>query len=231
LQAKIVVPHGNSVEKVAAMRALGAEVIVHGADVNESADHARALAERDGLHMLHSFHPDLVHGVASYWMELLRAQPGLDLLLVPVGRGSGICAAIAAREALGHRARIIGVVSAHAPAYQLSFRARRCIDAPVTTHLADGVACRVAHADVLSMILDYADDVLAVSDAEVGRAMRLYYRCTHNLAEGAGALALAAAMQLAGMERIEGRKIGLPLSGGNVDTGVFCQVLRETDNE
>lgn len=226
LQAHIVVPEGNNVEKAEAIRALGAQVIVHGADFNHSLDHARLLAEREGMHMISSFHPDLLAGVATYWMELLRAKPELDLLIVPVGQGSGICGAIAAREALGHHARIVGVVSTHAPAWQLSFQARRSVEAPAATVLNDGVACRVPHPESLAIVLDYVDEVIDVSDAEVAAAMRLYYRCTHNLAEGAGAAALAAALQRKDSELIRGRTIGLPLSGGNVDAALFLRVLQ-----
>ncbi|TFW29323.1 threonine dehydratase [Massilia horti] len=226
LSATIVVPHGNSQEKNAAMRALGARLIEHGQDFQESREHAQALAQREGLHMVPSFHDDLVAGVASYWLELFRAQPELDLVLVPIGQGSGICGAIAARQALGLRTRIIGVVSQHAPAYRLSFDARRSIDAPVSTLLADGLACRVPDPDSLAAVFEHVDEVLAVSDDEVAAAMRLYYTSTHNLAEGAGAAALAGALQLRAARRLQARRLGLPLTGGNVDAALFRQVLQ-----
>ena len=226
LRATMVVPRGNSVEKNAAMRAFGAEVIEFGADFQESREHAQMLAQRDELHMLPSFHPDLVAGVATCWLELFRAQPDLDVVLVPIGQGSAICGAVAARHALGVKTRIVGVVSSHAPAYQLSFRARHSVEAAVSTVLADGVACRVPAAGSLDTVLECVDDVLAVSDDEVARAMRLYYRSTHNLAEGAGAAALAAALQLKDSALIKGRKIGLPLTGGNVDAELFRHVLQ-----
>ena len=229
MHATIVVPHGNSVEKNAAMRAFGAELIEHGHEYADTQAHAAMLEARDSLHRIPALHPDLVAGVASYWLELLRAQPSLEVLLVPIGQGSGIAAAIAAKRALNHSARIIGVVSQHAPAYQLSFRARRAIESPVLTQLADGVACRAPHPDSLALVLEFVDDVLAVSDAEVASAMRLLYRCTHNVAEGAGALALAAAMQQRDSSLIKGRCIGLPLTGGNVDTSVFAGVLMGGD--
>ncbi|MEO7577242.1 MAG: threonine dehydratase [Massilia sp.] len=226
LRSAIVVPFANSVEKNAAMVALGAELIEHGADFQESREHAQLLAERDGLHLVPAFHADLVLGVASAWLELLRAQPELDLLIVPIGLGSFICAAIAVRNALGHKARVMGVVSQHAPAYQLSFRAGHSISAPVSTVLADGMACRVPDPVSLATVLDQVDDVLAVTDDEVARAMRLYYRATHNLAEGAGAAALAGALQLKEAGLLAGRKIGLPLTGGNVDAELFRHVLQ-----
>ncbi|ATQ76257.1 hypothetical protein CR152_18225 [Massilia violaceinigra] len=226
LQVTVVVPHGNSVEKNACMRGLGARVIEHGDDFQASREHALALMREEGLHMVPSYHEDLVAGVASGWLELFRAQPDLDLVLVPIGQGSGICGAIAARHALGVKTRIIGVVSSHAPAYQLSFRAGRSIEAAVSTVVADGLACRVADAASLVAVLECADDVLAVTDDEVARAMRLYYRCTHNLAEGAGAAALAAAMQIKDSALIRGKKIGLPLTGGNVDAELFRRILQ-----
>lgn len=225
VHATIVVPHGNSSEKNAAMRALGAELIEHGSEFQESREHALALAAPDGLHMVPSCHPDLVAGVATGWMEFFRACPDLDLALVPIGQGSGFCGAAAARAALGLSVRLVGVVSTQAPAYQLSFRARQAMPAPVTTAVADGLACRVPDPDSLAVVLEQADDVLAVSDAEVADAMRVLYRCTHNLAEGAGAAALAAALGLRAQGRLGGRKVGLPLTGGNVDASLFAPIL------
>jgi threonine dehydratase len=225
IPATIVVPHGNSLEKNAAMRALGATLVEHGQEFQEARAHAIALAERGNLHMVPSCHPDLVAGVATGWLELLRARPGLASLLVPIGQGSSFCAAVAARNALGLGTRLIGVVSAHAPGYQLSFRSGHAVEAPVTTLIADGLACRVPDPSSLQVVLAHADDVVAVTDAEVEQAMRLYYRCTHNLAEGAGAAALAAALQLRAAGRLDDKPIGLPLSGGNVDAAQFARVL------
>jgi threonine dehydratase len=225
LQATIVVPFGNSVEKNAAMRALGAELIEFGSDFQECREHAYQLAAERALHMVPSFHADLVAGVASGYLELLRAQPDLDVLFVPIGQGSSICGAIAARHALGLSTRIIGVVSLHAPAYKLSFHAGHSVHAPATTLIADGLACRVPDPQSLAAVMDYVDQVIAVSDAEVAAAMRLYYTSTHNVAEGAGAAALAGAMQMKDSELVRGRKIGLPLTGGNVDASMFREVL------
>jgi threonine dehydratase len=226
LQVKIFVPFGNSVEKNAAMRGLGAELIEVGDDFQACREHAIRLAQAENLHMVPSWHEDLVAGVASGYLELFRAQPDLDLVLVPIGQGSGICGAIAARNALGVKTRVVGVVSSHAPTYQLSFRAGRAIPAPVSTVIADGLACRQPDAASLAAIIEYADDVLAVTDDEVAHAMRLYYRATHNLAEGAGAAALAAAMQIKESALLKGRKVGLPLTGGNVDGELFRQILQ-----
>ncbi|HET7864807.1 MAG TPA: threonine dehydratase, partial [Burkholderiaceae bacterium] len=194
LAATIVVPHGNSVEKNAAMRALGVELIEHGDDFQAAREHAIQLAGAHGLHMVPSFHDDLVRGVATYWLEFFDAvQP--DVVFVPIGQGSGICACAAAREHLGLHTRIIGVVSAHATAYRDSFQAGRLIEAPVSTVLADGMACRVPDPQALEVIRREVDDVIAVTDDEVAITMRALFADTHNVAEGAGAASLAGALQ------------------------------------
>lgn len=224
MQATIVVPHGNSVEKNAAMRAHGAELIEHGDDFQAAREHAIRLAAERGAHMVPSFHPDLVAGVASYWLEFFgAAQP--DVVFVPIGLGSGISACAAARAATGARSRIVGVVSAHATAYLDSFRAGRVVEAPVSTLLADGMACRVPEQDALEIIRREVDDIVAVTDAEVGAAMRALFADTHNVAEGAGAAALGGALQQ--RERWAGRSIGLALTGGNVDTALYARVLAD----
>jgi threonine dehydratase len=228
LSATIVVPHGNSVEKNAAMRALGAELVEHGSDFQQAREHAAALAQARGLHFVPSFHRDLVRGVATYWIEFFRAvQPAV--VFVPVGQGSGICACIAARAYTGAATRIVGVVSAHATAYLDSFRAGRCIEAPVTTLLADGMACRVPDEEPLALIRREVDDIVAVTDDEVAAAMRAMFSDTHNAAEGAGAASLAAAMQQ--RDHWRGRTIGVTLCGGNVDRTMFARVLAGDDGE
>jgi threonine dehydratase len=222
LSATIVVPHGNSVEKNAAMRALGATLVEHGDDFQQASEHAAALAERRGLHRVPSFHRDLVRGVASYWIEFFESvQP--DVVLVPIGMGSGIAGCAAARAHCRAATRIVGVVSAHATAYLDSFRAGRALEAPVSTVLADGMACRVPDAQALAIIAREVDDIVAVSDDEVAEAMRIYFSDTHNVAEGAGAAPLAAALQ---RREVRARgSIGLALTGGNVDREVFARVL------
>jgi len=222
LGATIVVPRGNSVEKNAAMRALGVELIEHGDDFQASREHAQALASAHGLHMVPSFHADLVRGVSSYWVEFFDAvQP--EVVFVPIGQGSGVCACAAARAHTGVRTRIVGVVSAHATAYLDSFRAGHAVESPVSTLLADGMACRVPDDEALQIIRREVDDIVAVTDAEVAAAMRALFADTHNVAEGAGAASLAAAMQQRG--RWAGREIGIALTGGNVDSEVFARVL------
>jgi threonine dehydratase len=226
LAATIVVPHGNSVEKNAAMRALGVELIEQGDDFQAAREHATRLAAERGLHMVPSFHADLVRGVATYWLEFFEAvQP--DVVFVPIGQGSGICACVAARAHSGVHTRIIGVVSAHATAYLQSFREGRLIEAPVTTQLADGMACRLPDALALEVIRREVDDVIAVTDQQVAAAMRALFADTHNVAEGAGAAALAGA--LAQRDALAGRCVGVPITGGNVDTSVFAKVLNAAD--
>jgi threonine dehydratase len=226
LEAIIVVPHGNSVEKNAAMRALGATLVEHGEDFQAAREHAMRLAEEQGLHMVPSFHRDLIKGVMSYWLEFFESfakgeEPAA--VFVPIGQGSGFCAAAAARRHTGARSALIGVVSAHATTYLDSFHAGRVVEAPVGTQLADGMACRVADEEALEIVLREAEDVVSVTDAQVAQAMRDFFADTHNVAEGAGAAGLAAATQQ--RERWRGRTVGVALTGGNVDTEVFARVL------
>jgi threonine dehydratase len=223
LPATILVPFGNSKEKNAAMRALGTRLIEHGADFQESREYAFRLAEKEGLHPIPPFHRWLMLGVASYCLELLTALPDLDVVYVPVGMGSGACAMIAARDALGHQAEIVGVTSAHAPAYKTSIESDRIVELPVTTLLGDGMACRTPDADAIAILRKGLARVVAVTDDELGASMRAIYSDTHNVAEGAGAAGIAAAMQE--RERIRGRKIASVLSGANVDADVYAGVL------
>ncbi len=226
IPATIVVPHGNSVEKNAAMRALGVELVENGADFQDARQFAETLAAARGWHMLPSFHRDLVLGVASYSLELLRAVAHLDVIFVPIGLGSGICGLISAREALGLSTEIVGVVSEQAPAYSLSFARREKIEAPVTTVLADGMACRIPEMQALEIIWRYVSRVVSVTDQEISNAMQIYFTDTHNVAEGAGAAPLAAALKE--RESLRGKTIGLVLTGGNVDQRVFRSVLQDT---
>ncbi|MES2247575.1 MAG: threonine dehydratase [Pseudomonadota bacterium] len=225
LAATIVVPHGNSREKNAAMRALGVTLVEHGDDFQAAAEHAAVLAERDALHRVPSFHRELVRGVSTAYVEFfsaLKASPP-DVLFVPIGLGSGFAGAAAARAHCGVSTKLIGVVSAHATAYRDSFRARHAVESPATTRLADGMACRTPVPESLEVILREADDVITVTDDEVAEAMRVLFSDTHNVAEGAGAAALAGALQQ--KERWRGQTVGVALSGGNVDADMFAGVL------
>ena len=219
----IVVPRGNSLEKNAAMRALGVQLVEHGDDFQESREHAMRLATQRGAHMVPSFHKDLLRGVSTYWWEFLRAVPQLDVVYVPIGQGSGACSAVAAKRALNHPVRIVGVVSAHATTYADSIAAGRVVEAPVSTELADGMACRVADAEALAILAPALDRIVQVTDAEVATAMRSIFADTHNVAEGAGAAAFAAALQE--KQALPGLNVGLTLSGGNVDSAMFARVL------
>ena len=219
----IVVPRGNSHEKNAAMRALGVTLVEHGSDFQEAREHAMRLATERGAHMVPSFHTDLLRGVATYWWEFLRAVPHMAVAYVPIGQGSGACAAIAAKQALGHGVRIVGVVSSHATTYADSIAAGRVVESAVSTQLADGMACRVADQAALDILAPHLDHLVQVSDAEVAAAMHALYTDTHNAAEGAGAAALAAALQE--KERLAGQAVGVALTGGNVDAAVFARVL------
>lgn len=223
LSATVVVPFGNSVEKNHAMQALGAKLIEHGEDFQAARQYATHLAEASGAHMVPPLHPLLVQGVATYGVELFRALHDLESVYVPIGLGSGICGTIAARNALSPQTKVIGVVSAHARAYSLSFVSRQEIESPVTTQLADGMACRTPHPEALEVIWKYVDRIIEVTDDEIAEAMRTIYECTHNSAEGAGAAAVAAIAKE--RSQVSGRKVAAVLSGGNVDRAVFSKVL------
>jgi threonine dehydratase len=223
IAATIVVPHGNSVEKNAAMRAFGAELVEAGSDFDAAREAAMKLAGERGLAMVPSFHRDLVAGVASYALELFRTAPPLDTVYVPIGLGSGICGTIAVRDALGLETKVVGVVSTEAPAYALSFAAGKVVATNSADTMADGMAVRGPDAEALEVILKGADRVVQVSDAEIGTAMRAYYEDTHQLTEGAGAAALAALLQE--RERLAGKRVGLILSGGNIDRPVYLRTL------
>jgi threonine dehydratase len=219
LPVTIYVPRGNSVEKNRAMRAFGAELVEHGEDFQAAREEAIRRAEVAGLHIVPAFHPDLVLGVATYALELLRKAPDLDVLYVPIGQGSGICGCILARDLLGLKTEIVGVQSTEAPSYALSFAAGTVVMTNSSDTLADGMATRVPDPDALAIIRKGASRIVQVTDGEVGAAIRAYWTDTHNLAEGAGAAALAAALQE--KTKLRGKRVGLILSGGNIDFDLF----------
>jgi threonine dehydratase len=214
----IVVPHGNSTEKNAAMRALGAQLIEHGADFDEARLEAARLAEQEGSLFAPTFHRDLILGVATWALELFRAAP-LDALYVPIGLGSSICGAIRTRDLLGLRTEIIGVQSAEAAVYARSLEEGRAVELDSAETNADGLAVRITDADALAIIRKGVSRILTVTDDEVADAIRIYWTDTHNLAEGAGAAALAALMKE--REKMAGRRVGVLLSGGNIDLALF----------
>jgi threonine dehydratase len=217
--AVIYVPRGNSVEKNRAMKAFGAELVEHGEDFQAAAEEAQRRAQFTGLHMVPSFHPDLVLGVATYALELFRTAPDLDVLYVPIGQGSGISGCIMARDLLGLKTEIVGVQSTEAPSYALSFAAGKIVTTKTSNTLADGMATRIPDADAFALIRKGASRIVQVTDDEVAAAIRAYWTDTHNLAEGAGAAALAAALRE--KTKLSGKRVGLVLSGGNIDFDLF----------
>lgn len=223
LKAVIVVPHGNSVEKNRAMIAQGAELVEHGEDFQASLEFARALAVECGLAFVESFHERLVLGTATYALELFEGAQPLDAVYVPIGMGSSICGVAAARNALRLSTEIVGVVAAEAPATARSFREHRLVEAPARTAIADGLACRTPDADALEVIWANVSRVIEVSDAAIEDAMRACFEDTHNLVEGAGAAALAGALDE--RAQIAGKRVGIVLTGGNVDRAVYAKVL------
>ena len=220
----IVVPFGNSKSKNASMRAQGAKLIEFGDDFQESREHAAQLATEQGLHMVPPYHRDFVKGVASYWAELFEAVSDLDLVYVPIGMGSGICAGCAVRNGMGLKTKIVAVVADGAPCYALSLEQGRTVAAPVTTNIADGMACRLPDDDALEIIRANVERVVTVSDEEIRRTMKIYFTDTHNVVEGAGAAALAAALK--DKATLSGKRVGVIATGGNVDPEVFAEVLR-----
>ena len=222
IRVVIVVPRGNSLEKNRSMRALGAQLVEAGDDFQGAVEHAAHLERENGWHRVPSFDLRLVAGVATYALEMFEACPPLETVYVPIGMGSGVCGMIAARNALGLKTKVVGVVSRHAPAYALSFAAGHVIEHEARTEIADGVACRKPDPATLEVIKAGMDRVLMIDDEEVKDAMRAYFVDTHNVAEGAGAIGLAALLK----DRKEGgRVVGTVLCGGNVDSDVFAGII------
>lgn len=223
LRAVIVVPHGNSREKNRAMLAQGVELIEEGQDFQESLEFARRLAVERDYAMVDSFHERLVMGTATYAIELFEAAPLLDTVYVPIGLGSSICGVSAARNALGLETEIVGVVSSQSPSYSLSFKQRKLVESPSLTAIADGLACRTPNASAMEAIWGSVSRIIEVTDAEIADGMRALYEDTHNLAEGAGAAAFAAAMKEKHL--LAGKQIGIILTGGNIDRQAYAEVL------
>jgi threonine dehydratase len=223
LKALIVVPQGNSVEKNNAMRGFGGEVVEFGRDFDEAREEAARLAQLHGLYLVPPFHVELVKGVATYALELFKAAPDLDTVYVPIGCGSGICAVIAARDALGLKTQVVGVVSTEAAAARLSFEAGEILETATANTFADGLAVRKPVPAAFAIYAAAAARIVSVSEDEIAQAMRVYYTDTHNLAEGAGAAALAALIQE--RETMMGKRVGVILSGGNVDRSVYARVI------
>jgi threonine dehydratase len=227
LPATILVPRGNSSEKNAAMRAQGGALIEHGDDYQAAREKAMDMADEQGLHMVPPYHYDIVRGVATYWLELFTSVKDIDLAYVPIGMGSGICSAVAVRNGLGLKTKIVGVVSAHAPSYAESFEQRKVVEAPAMTKVADGMACRKPDAEALAILLEHVDRIVRVTDDEVEESMRHMFTDTHNVVEGAGAAALAASLKEC--QHLRGKRVVLVASGSNVDREIFARILKEAD--
>jgi len=227
LKAIIVVPQANSAEQNRAMLAQTVQLIEHGHDFQASLEFARTLASERGFAFVESFHELLVRGTATYALEFLANAPALEVVYVPIGLGSSICGVAAAREALGLKTEIVGVVAAQSPSYALSFHRRAVVGAPANSAIADGLACRRPNKDAVETIVQNVSRVIEVSEAEIGDSMRAYYQDTHNLAEGAGAAALAGALKE--REQLRGRRIGVILTGGNVDMEAYARVIGEAE--
>ena len=223
LKAVVVVPHGNSVEKNCAMLAQGVELVERGHDFQESLEFARTLAKDRGFEMVDSFHERLVMGTATYGLELFESVPALDTLYVPIGLGSSICGVAAARNALRSPTKIVGVVSSESPSYSLSFEQRKVVEAPSRTLIADGLACRTPNPMAMEAVWENVIRIVEVTDAEITDAMRALFQDTHNVAEGAGTAALAGALKEKHLNR--GQRIGVILTGGNVDAQIYARVL------
>jgi threonine dehydratase len=223
IDVTIVVPEGNSPDKNAAMRGFGAELVVHGHDYQAAREHADALGAERGFETVPPYHPDLVLGVATYARELFTAAGELDAVYVPVGMGSGISGLIGVRDLLGLRTEVIGVVAERAPATALSVAAGRVVTTESAATFVDGVACRVPHADSVAVMAAGAARILTVSEDDAAEAMRVLFATTHNVAEPAGALALAGL--LAERDQVAGKRVAVVQTGGNADTGLLLEVL------
>ncbi|MFC6655299.1 threonine dehydratase [Roseibium salinum] len=223
IPARIVVPEGNAEGKNRAMRAFGAELVIDGRDFDIAKRTAERISKESGFLMIPSFHKNIVMGVATYALEFFRTHPDLDVVYVPVGMGSGACGLITVRNLLGLKTEIVPVVTEKAPAYGLSFEADRIVTTETAGTFADGMACREPVQEALDILKSGAERMITVSDDEIAEAIRILYADTHNLAEGAGAAALAALRQDAA--RLKGRKAGVILSGGNLDEAAMRTVL------
>ncbi len=226
LAATVVVPHGNSMEKNRAMKAYGADLIEYGYDFTEAFQQAQKLAEEQHLHFVPSFDWKLVHGVGTAGLEFLRAAENLATIYLPIGLGSGICGMIAARKALGleEKTEIVGVVAEQANAYSQSFVAGHVVETESANTMADGVSCRIPDACAVEIINTHVSRIVEVTEVEIQSAMCHYFTDTHQVAEGAAALPLAALLKE--KDQMANKRIGLVLTGGNVDAEIYQEILK-----
>jgi threonine dehydratase len=223
IPATLFVPRGNSSDQNSAIAAFGATVVEFGKDFDEARHEAHRVAAAQGLHFVPSFHRDLVAGVASYALELFRAVSDLDAVYVGIGMGSGISGLIAVRDLLGLKTEIVGVGASNAPATARSFAAGRPTATASALTFADGLATREPHPDAIETICRGAARVIEVGEDAIAEAMRIYFDDTHQIAEGAAAAPLAALLQE--RQRLANRKVGLILTGGNIERVRLLQVL------
>ncbi len=220
----IVTPRGNNPEKNAAMRAFGADVIEVGRDFDEAREYVERLQRENGLRYVHSANePHLIAGVATYALEIFEELPEVDIVLVPIGGGSGACGCALVRTYLGSRAKIIGVQAAGADAFTRSWRTGTRVTGESIATFAEGMATRVTFDLTFSILKEHLDDVVTLSEEELMDGVRLALQTTHNLAEGAGAASLAAAVKL--RENLQGKRIVCVMSGGNIDQATLTRVL------
>jgi len=226
----IVVPLGNNPEKNAAMRAHGAELIEFGRDFDEARERAEQLQQERGLRYIHSANePLLIAGVGTYALEIFAEAPDVDVILVPIGGGSGACGCALVRSALGSRAKIIGVQASAADAFARSWRGRTRIVGDKAATFAEGMATRVTFDLTFGILQRELDDIVTLSEEELAEGIRVALRTTHNLAEGAGAASIAAAMKLRSV--LAGKKIVCVMSGGNIDRATLTKILTGSDPE
>jgi len=226
LAATIVVPHGNSVEKNAAMRALGAEVIEHGRDFDEARERVEALQRQNGLRYVHSAdEPLLIAGVGTYALEIFEDLPDVDVILTPIGGGSGACGCAIVRTGLGSTARVIGVQAAGADAFTRSWKGDTRVVGDRADTFAEGMATRITFDLPFGILKRELDDVITLTEEELAEGVRLALRATHNLAEGAGAASLMAAMKL--RDQFAGKKVVAVMSGGNLDRATLARVMAD----
>jgi threonine dehydratase len=224
----LVVPRGANPDKLAAMRALGAELVEHGRDFDEAKEHCEAIREREGLRYVHSAdEPDLIAGVGTYALEIFDELPNPDVIVVPVGLGSGICGTATVAAERSPKTRVVGVQSEGAPAVTLSWRAGRAVETPEVKTFAEGVATRRPAALTLEIMRRKVHDMVLVRDEQLREVILLLLKVTHNLAEGAGAAALAAALQM--RAQLAGKTVVGVLSGGNLDLRELSRILTPSD--
>jgi threonine dehydratase len=223
----IVTPVGNNPEKNAAMRALGAELIEFGKDFDEAREKVEQMQHERGLRYVHSANePLLLAGVGTYALEIFEECPDVDVMLVPIGGGSGACGCCIVRKGLGSRAQVIGVQAARADAFTRSWRSRERVVGDAADTFAEGMATRVTFDLTFGILEQELDDVVTLSEEELAEGVRLALRATHNLAEGAGAAPLIAAMKL--RDRLAGKKVVCVMSGGNIDRATLKRVLDQS---